>query len=271
MKLHISLLFIQLIFLNQYEFVHSKALIGRNVRDAMTNEFPFVVAIKRFNNTNPNYPGDLLCTGTIISSQYVLTAAQRVLSVSVHNLEVIFGSNDIRSTQRLKVARLISFLMWAYTKHITVQESTNDICLLKLAGQIPNNIQPVIMSPMPYANLYRHKVITAGWGMTNVNYPQFLQTSSVVLLEPKKCKNQIENLTQMPTDMHLHFLCTSSTPSVLLRDGDSGGPLLFAGELIGINKESYPVSDDNFLPKTVNLHLKIDYYRHFIVDTINTL
>jgi hypothetical protein len=72
---------------------------------------------------------------------------------------------------------------------------------------------------MPILNLYGYEVETAGWGKTSVNsFSRYLQTVSLKVLEKEECKNQIEAISNQPSDIPNTFLCTVANPFAFLRN-----------------------------------------------------
>ena len=141
------------------------------------NEFPWMV------NVND------MCGGSLISDEWVLTAAHCVYGEAAWN-SVELGQHDKKTgAMRQAIERVII--------HQDYNEGTanNDIALLQLRNPVDFNRVPnvgKICLPSKRAGTFaRSKAIVAGWGMTGIKSSgsDTLQKSNIKVISNKKCRN----------------------------------------------------------------------------------
>jgi V8-like Glu-specific endopeptidase len=109
-------------------FTNAKALSGYNVRPSVENEFPSIACLARY-NPNLNWQQNLLCTATLISPKYILTAEHCFTSASENQIEVVVGAHNIENGVRHYPIWWISFNQWSLNQGENVDDDYNDILI----------------------------------------------------------------------------------------------------------------------------------------------
>ncbi|XP_055907191.1 chymotrypsin-2-like [Eupeodes corollae] len=189
---------------------------GQDVLDPV----PYIVSIQ-YRKTKREWKH--LCGGSIISSNYVLTAAHCLLphfdDYGMTSFRVLAGSNNLRS--RIGTSHRIV----AYTAHPNYSDEEfkgHDIGLVRVRPRFKFNKRTIakiefasserVMSDIP--------TIFHGWGYTHYKQAERLQEGSFTTMSDEVCK------------LELHDVLTSTDICVTSKDlstpykGDSGGPLV---------------------------------------------
>ncbi|XP_011500640.1 PREDICTED: chymotrypsin BII-like [Ceratosolen solmsi marchali] len=252
-----------------FEFTSTTPMIGHSIRQAMTNEFPFVAGIIQ---RMPEVEGRsaIMCTGVAFTKNYVLTAAHCVKGKAFKDIEMIIGSIDISSRIKYFAAWWLTFDEWNQLRNIHRGFPKNDINLIRLTDAIPDVIPLASILYVSNKNVIGANVISVGWGqLSNGSYPKILQIIDLKILPTDICENKISALHGERLYVDKNILCTNNDPFALLMHGDSGGPLIYNNAVIGINLGTCPLPQDLFNPDKVNLHTNILYYRQYLTDVVN--
>ncbi|XP_037942524.1 serine protease SP24D-like [Teleopsis dalmanni] len=191
--------------------------------DATTAQFPHQVSFR--------YNGSHNCGGSIITRNYILTAAHCAGTTNANGtyytydpslLTIRAGSND-----RLSGGVLIRVA--AVVAHESYGNFLNDVALLKLAEPLiySKNIQPInIASSETPAG---QEVIISGWGRLKQggDLPQKLQWNTLTAISRSECKEKIN----WDSDA---LICLGHAANNGACNGDSGGPAMYNNEVVGI-------------------------------------
>lgn len=194
-----------------------------NGKLAKPGQFPWQVALLVVGNQyNKN---GLICGGTLIASQWVVTAAHCVdRGMKPEQIQALAGEISLRTTtaNRTDVQRIVVHPDW------NAKTWDNDIALLHLSSPvIGNNILPIPpMSPSEESKLSAEtKFLVSGWGRIKEKGPfsPDLLWADVGFIDQSTCNGPAQYRGQITDNM----LCAGT---LLERKdacgGDSGGPLV---------------------------------------------
>ncbi|NXE95527.1 ACRO protein, partial [Menura novaehollandiae] len=190
---------------------------------AKAGAWPWLVSIQ-----DPSVPGTgHLCGGSLISIQWVLTAAHCFADArNISAMRLLIGATQLTEPGAGAVERGIKRLL--VHEEYGAADQSNDIALLELDE--PVECSPYIqLGCVPNATLSVAELATcyvAGWGSTTARS----QTSSDVLQEAKVhlIEVQVCNSSKWYAgDIHTHNLCAGYPEGGIdTCQGDSGGPLM---------------------------------------------
>jgi len=194
--------------------------------DADAHEFPWQVAVYYKKNGG----GTSFCGGSIVSKNYVITAAHCVGSNG--EVSVGVGIHDRGQTQKIVKAKFVKM-------HEQYDPSTIDYDIAVITVEEPFDfsdpkVGPVCL-PSKDAEHDGKPVTISGWGLRNdgSGLPTILQTVDVKVITEAKCKEFGGSFIKE------RMICTLGDGTESTCSGDSGGPLVYktssdSYELVGV-------------------------------------
>jgi uncharacterized protein (TIGR03382 family) len=182
-------------------------IIGGEV--TQTSDWKSVVALEET-------PGDWFCTGTLITDQWVLTAAH-CIGASAANLHIRFDSGDVNNGQNgyaVAVAEIHANPAFDYDAW------DNDVALIKLAQPVTDRTPtPIDRDPISFGS----HVIDVGYGDAENNN----KDSGGVLRKVEKLTADCAGAND-PGIINDNLLCMDASDGRGSCYGDSGGPAFIA-------------------------------------------
>ncbi|XP_054877304.1 serine protease 27-like [Poeciliopsis prolifica] len=199
-------------------------------QDAQLGEWPWQVYFAT---------ADSFCGGSLISNEWVLTAAHCITRDDLNNTEVQLGDVQLdNSSNSTKVTRRLSKIIC----HPEYDSSTfeNDICLLKLSAPVEFTpyIQPICLASEKSTFYDGLTSWVTGFGVTEIprvgtgSLPKILQEVEVPIVGNNRCKCYYSEMFMLQLDFNPNlnlnnFICAGLKEGG--KDscrGDSGGPLM---------------------------------------------
>ncbi|EFN73594.1 Trypsin-4 [Camponotus floridanus] len=187
------------------------------------DKYPYQVSL--------HYNGKLICGGSIISKQWILTAAHCVygMNLSLFKVRVASSYHDEGGILITNISSIIP--------HEWYDEDTYDydVALIKLITPLSlgRNAKIIILATPPINIKTGSKAIVSGWGKTSTNgeSSKVLQTLTIPIIDQEVCQKIFARYRIVTANM----LCAGDTTGG--KDtchGDSGGPLVYNNVQIGI-------------------------------------
>jgi len=189
--------------------------------DAREFEFPWQTSMRRA-STDSHF-----CGGSIINSEWVITAAHCMSGETPNQVSVVIGEHD-RNDGSNGVRQSLDVVQIVVNPNYNPVRLTNDVALVRVATPIAfnENIQP-ICGPEP-TDLFEYRYsLCSGWGTLSSGgacCPAILKYVSLNVTTNTFCDAEYTT-DQITADM----ICASDNNGGNDRDscqGDSGGPLM---------------------------------------------
>uniref|UniRef100_T1GJY7 Peptidase S1 domain-containing protein n=1 Tax=Megaselia scalaris TaxID=36166 RepID=T1GJY7_MEGSC len=237
--------------------IESRVVNGEN---AAPGQAPYIVSISSPWSTNYSH----YCGGSIISKQWILTAAHCLTGSGPVRRAVFAGITNV--ADRAKGQEVIANYAYAHEKY-SGGVGPYDIGLLHLETPLVFNdrVKPIAL---PYeSEIVEGEASLYGWGQTNSSLPSPdpLQRVDTKVVEFKECK------AALPSGANIHEsnVCSSSLNSkVSACNGDSGGPFVKEDkngviQQIGIVSWGYVPCGEANLP---SVYTRVSSYTEWIVQ-----
>ncbi|RZC38039.1 serine protease [Asbolus verrucosus] len=178
------------------------------------------------------------CGGALISANYVLTAAH--CAEVMRSVDVILGAHNITNSEedtqvKIPGQQIIIHENYNGTSYL------NDITLIKLNTTVTfnDNIQPVALPSDSSANYVGQIGKATGWGLVkDVPFPTISDMSDVLMGVDVEV-DDLEDCASYYNDEEDTYItatniCTSGYRNKGTCNGDSGGPVVLNGIIIGV-------------------------------------
>lgn len=198
-----------------------------NGKEAEVHKFPWIISM--MDGSDYYY-----CGGSIISDQWILTAAHCVdgePNNPAEDMYVRVGDHDMTDDSDTPLAATFQVDYWLMHKNYDPDSTNNDIALLKLKKKIDfssfkGTVAPVCLPTAP-RKYYGETVTVSGWGLLSDGgkTPSKLQEVDLKVIWMKECREDFKYRKDMITS---RMMCTYRLGSENQDacQGDSGGPLV---------------------------------------------
>jgi len=206
-----------------------------NGAEAKAHSYPWMAAMM-------NRTGFYYCGGSVISDEWILTAAHCVAgdpNNPTENMYVRLGDHDL--TDKGDATKADTFQVDYYIQHTNYNDRTtnNDVALLKLKEKIDfkkfaGTVAPVCLPDLP-RKYYDKTVTVAGWGLLTEGgeAPRKLHEVDLEVLWMKDCR---ENFKYKKNWISHKMMCTYKKNADACQ-GDSGGPVVWRNPKNGIYEQ----------------------------------
>lgn len=200
---------------------------------------------------------DSICGGSLITTRWVITAAHCVHNVNLNDLRIYGGTSE--QGDQNAVTRLVNLV--AIPKEFNMKTMNMDVAALLLDQDMTgNNIGTIALASQTVPPGRRVKV--SGWGATNPNSSATSrQLHSVVI--PMWSKAACRAAYRGKQRIYRSMICAAKPNERDSCDGDSGGPMVYRGELVGIVSYGYKCASS--LP---GVYTSVPYIRRWFLDIL---
>ncbi|CAH1255088.1 PRSS2 [Branchiostoma lanceolatum] len=221
--------------------------------EATPGAFPWQVSLQQHH--------DHFCGGTLLNSQWVLSAAH--CQMNAHSITAVVGDHDLSRNEGTEQSVHGSQII----VHPNYNDNTlnNDIMLIKLQHPVTLNSR-VRAASLPSSMVSDGTTVTVtGWGNTladGSNYPDRLQKVDVPVVSRSTCNGHNSYDGEITANMFCAGFMTGGKDSC---QGDSGGPVVRSGTVYGVVSWGYGCAQEN-LP---GVYTKVSNYVNWINGHIN--
>ncbi|XP_061566601.1 mast cell tryptase-like [Cololabis saira] len=220
--------------------------------DASPGDWPWQIALYTY--------GTFQCGGSLITDQWVLTAAHCIMGSDVDNAEVHLGVNNLGSDADRVIQELERVVCHPDYDSFSLN---NDICLLKLVAPVnfTDYIQPVCLASENSTFYDGDPTWITGFGITDLT----LEEVEVPIVGNKQCQCNLPQFTI--TD---NMLCAG------LEDGgkdscqgDSGGPQVVQKDsMTWVQAGVVSNGEGCGFPMKPGVYTRVSQYQEWIRDTV---
>ncbi|XP_058829459.1 collagenase-like [Topomyia yanbarensis] len=200
-----------------------------NGEDAELGQFPYQAKL-----LIQTEQGRALCGGSLISEEWVLTAAHCV--EDARSVEVTLGAVDLND-QGNDGRTVMNTKKYIIHPDYQAASASNDVAVVKLPESVPysDRIQPVKL-PTGHDDYNRRLALVSGWGKTRDRGgpAQKLQYTTLTVIRNDECSLFYGPGTIQPTT-----LCCRGENRRSTCNGDSGGPLVLKDDKTQIGVVSF--------------------------------
>ncbi|XP_060518005.1 trypsin delta-like [Cylas formicarius] len=227
-------------------------------------QFPYQVAIFLHKHLDRGYS---FCGGSVISPNYVLTAAQCFRKHTISTINLLFGARNVSNWEPGHYWITLRGSAAIVHEDYDLETRNNDIALIKLDEelQFDEAIQPVRLPENDNDDYVGKTGTIAGWGHykeDEFGISPWMNFVNVTVMSNEECKTYDYDFDQLVTSNNL---CSSGEGVLSLCEGDYGGPLVIDGVQVGIMSWYWDEQGTCFLSMP-SVYANVAAYRSWIKE-----
>ncbi|CAH1175582.1 unnamed protein product [Phaedon cochleariae] len=207
-------------------------ITGQRDNEAEYGEFPWMVAVLNKNGNPSLGPNKLICGGSLLTPNVVLTGAHCVFKARTEDLSIRAGEWDTQTARERLPYQERNVVNIVARSDFNSGNLFNDVALLVLDRPIvrADNVGTVCL-PTQGQRVVSRECFVSGWGKDTFGkqgeFQAILKKIQLPTVDRQRCQNALKN-TRLGQGFSLHssFMCAGGEQGKDACTGDGGSPLV---------------------------------------------